>query len=102
MLHDHRILLSVVLAGAALVYGVFLFPPLTTGGNASVTGLSQTKFDAVISQELTYCRGQPNDINCQCFVKLSAAILAHNEPRVPGAVYVGKRQLARGQAANAC
>lgn len=102
MPHDYRFCLYVILAGAAAIYGVFLVPPLTTGGNAGLTGISQTKFDETVSQELTYCLEQPNDINCRCFANLSGAILAHNEPRVPGAVYADKQELARGQATGSC
>ncbi|MEH6522551.1 hypothetical protein [Sulfitobacter sp.] len=102
MPNDYRFYLYVVLAGGAAIYGVSLAPPLTTGGNAGMTGISQTKFDETVSQELTYCLEQANEIDCRCFANLSGVILAHNEPRVPGAVYADKQELARGQATGTC
>ncbi len=102
MPNDFRLLFFSVLAGAGVVFTVFSFPALTTGGGFVVPGATEAEFEAVFSQELSYCERQPGDINCQCFANVSGVILADNAPRVPGARYADKQDLARGQAANSC
>lgn len=99
---DYRILLSLVLGGAVVVYCIFLFPALTSGDAGGSAEVSQAEFDAVVSQEMAFCLGQSSDMNCQCFAKMSGTIQVHDEPRVFGAVYADKQELARGQAEHSC
>ena len=102
MPQDYRISLFVILIVALVAYGIFLFPALTSGGNAKSTGVNQARFDAVFNEEMNYCRSQSKDSNCRCFASISGNIMLQNTPRVPGAVYADKRELARGQAARSC
>jgi hypothetical protein len=102
MPEGYRIFILATSIVAAVTYGVFQFPPLTSGGNASSTDLSQASFDAIISEELEHCRANPGAINCRCFANISGNIMGHAEPRVAGAVYADKRELARGQAGDSC
>ena len=102
MPYDYRILCYVILISTAVILGIFSVPPLTSGGTRTKNGVSQATFDATVSQELAYCQTQPEDINCRCFANISVAILTHNEPRVLGATYADKQELARGQAGHTC
>lgn len=102
MTSDYRLLAFILIGGAAIVYGVFSFPALTSGGSGTSSIISQAEFEAVFSQELDYCTARPDDINCQCFANVSGTILADRTPRVFGAVYADKQELARGQAERSC
>lgn len=102
MLSDLRLLVCFVFGGAAIVFGVFSFPALTSGGGGNASVVSQAEFEAVFNQELTYCLEKPKDINCQCFANKSGTILADKSPRVFGAVYADKQELARSQAERSC
>jgi hypothetical protein len=99
---NYGIYIGMILFGSAILYGVFLFPALTSGGNAKSTNVSQLEFDAVVGQELEYCRTQPDGINCECFANISGNVLVHDTPRVFGVFYADQQDLARGQAANSC
>ncbi|WP_223423705.1 hypothetical protein [Tateyamaria pelophila] len=102
MASDYRILIPLVLGGAGVVYGVFLFPALTSGGSGSSRAVTPEEFEAVFNQELDYCLERPNGLNCQCFANMSGTILADKAPKVFGAVYADKQELARGQAERSC
>ncbi len=102
MPYDHRIVVFVLFVGTAVVFVVFSMPALTSGGNQGSSGVSQAEFDAVFTQELAYCRAQPDAINCRCFANRSGIILTYKQPKVRGAVYAEKSALARGQAAQGC
>lgn len=102
MPQDYRILLFAVLFGGAVIAVVFSFPALTTGGGTTAAGVSQADFEAAFSQELSYCQRQPQALDCQCFAGISGTILADNQPRVSGARYADKQDLARGQATSSC
>lgn len=102
MPNDFRILFYAVLVSAAVIVLVFSFPSLTTRDNANTSGLTQVELEAVFDKELSFCESQPEDINCQCFASVSRVILSDNEPRVPGARYADKQDLARGQATDSC
>lgn len=102
MPHDFRILFYAVLASAAVIVLVFSFPSLTTRDDTNLSDPTSVGLDAAFAQELSFCASQPEDINCQCFASVSSRILSDNEPRVPGARYADKQDLARGQATNSC
>ncbi len=102
MPNDFRILFYAVFASAAVIVLVFSFPSLTTRDDASLSDPTGVGLEAAFSQELSFCASQPEDIDCQCFANLSSRILSDNEPRVPGARYADKQDLARGQATNSC
>ena len=102
MAYDFRILVFMFCGVAAVIYGIFLMPPLTSGGGQGRSGGNQEEFESTVREELAYCQKLPNDINCQCFAQKSGRILSHKEPRVPGATYADKHKLARGQAKRAC
>lgn len=101
MTGDLRLLAFMLFGGAAIVYGVFSFPALTSGGGGNTT-VSQAEFEAVFNQELTYCLEKPADINCQCFANKSGVILSDRSPRTFGAEYADKQELARSQAELSC
>ena len=102
MPYNVRILLYAVLVGASVIALIFSFPSLTTPDVASISGGTKEELEAVFDQELSFCESQPDNINCQCFANISRVILSDNEPRVPGARYADKQDLARGQAADSC
>ena len=102
MLHDFRILCFAMMVSAAVISIVFSFPALTTRDGIGASETTQADFEAVFSQEYSFCEGQPEEINCQCFASVSRTILADNGPRVRGARYANKQDLARGQAADSC
>lgn len=102
MASDYRLLICLVFGGAAIVYGVFSFPALTSGGSGSSSSITPAEFEAVFNQEMDHCLERPDDMNCQCFANLSGTILADKTPRVFGAVYADKQELARSQAERSC
>ncbi|MFT6022326.1 MAG: hypothetical protein ACI9PY_000435 [Ascidiaceihabitans sp.] len=102
MLKEFRMVLYLILGGSAVLYAVFSMPALTNGGTSNSLGVSQAEFDTAVTQELAFCQNQPDDINCPCFANLSGTILTDKEPRVRGAIYADKLELARGQAAATC
>ncbi|WP_299628303.1 hypothetical protein [uncultured Tateyamaria sp.] len=102
MKYEFRMFLYAVLVGGAIIGVVFSFPSLTTGGGTLSAGVSQAEFEAAFGQELAYCQAQPDAVDCRCFANISGLILADAEPRVPGARYADKEELARGQAARSC
>ena len=104
MLMDIRLAVYIILASGAVAYGVALFPALTTTGTG--TGASDvpdgTRSEAIRSQELNYCRDNVDDVNCRCFANISGLIQSDTAPRVSGAAYADKQQLARVQAGASC
>ena len=102
MPHNVRVLLYAVLVSAFVIALIFSFPSLTTPDTESISGGIQGELEAVFDQELSFCASQPDNVNCQCFANISRVILSDNEPRVPGARYADKLDLARGQAADSC
>ena len=85
--------------GAATLALVFSFAPLTGGGS------SATKSEEYVIQataERTYCSSNLSDVNCVCFGRISGQILSDKQPKVPGAYYASKQDLARGQALKSC
>ncbi|MGC1506174.1 MAG: hypothetical protein WA782_18795 [Sulfitobacter sp.] len=102
MQYNFRILFFMLVGGASVVFGVFQVPPLTSGGNNGSSGQNEAQFKAAVSQELAFCRRQPDAENCRCFANRSAIIRSHDQPRVPSAIYADKQDLARGQAAQGC
>ncbi|MDF3500563.1 MULTISPECIES: hypothetical protein [unclassified Sulfitobacter] len=102
MHYNFRILFFMLIGGAAVVYGVFQVPPLTSGGSGGASGANEAEFNAAVSEELAFCQAQPDAVNCRCFATKSAIIRSHQQPRVPTAVYADKETLARGQAAQGC
>ncbi|MBM1777720.1 hypothetical protein [Sulfitobacter geojensis] len=102
MQYNFRILFFMIIAGAVVVLGVFQLPPLTSGGNSGSSGLNEAEFNATLSEELAFCRKQPDAVNCRCFANKSAIIRTHRQPKVPGALYVDKEELAREQASQGC
>ncbi len=102
MVQDSRLFLTIGVVGAFVIYGIYIFPPLTDGGSANTSGINQVEFDAVIAQELTHCRDRIEDADCSCFANISGNILTHRAPDIPGAVRADRLELARGQATQSC
>ncbi|MDJ0820928.1 MAG: hypothetical protein QNJ09_03830 [Paracoccaceae bacterium] len=102
MPQDYRLYLGVILTGGLIVFGVSFFPALTTGGSGSATSSFGPQYEAVFRAELDCCRENADDVNCRCFANISGIIQADTRPRVPGAVYADKQELARWQAAKSC
>ena len=102
MLQENPILLYIGVVGAAVVYGIYLFPPLTSPANPNSTDFNQADFEEVIQKELDHCRGNLEDTNCRCYANISGNILTHSAPLVPGSFQADRRELARGQAASCC
>ncbi len=99
---DYRYILFAALACSTVIFTIFLFPALTSRDDLNFLGPNHADLKATVSQELLHCQTRPSDIDCQCFASISGAILADNKPRIPGAWYFNKRDLARGQAADSC
>lgn len=102
MAQDNRLLLYIGLIGALVVYGIYLFPPLTSRGGSNSSGITQPEFEAVLQQELDHCRARVDGTNCRCFANISGNILTFRAPEVPGAFQADRRELARGQATSSC
>ncbi|MEL6619864.1 MAG: hypothetical protein AAFP16_13370 [Pseudomonadota bacterium] len=102
MLKEYRLYALMTLVGAGCLAVVFSFPALTTPEGPLGTGRSADEIEAVLAQERAFCEAQPQSIDCRCFVDVAGTVLLHNEPRVPGATYADKQDLARGQATDDC
>lgn len=102
MLQNFRIIFYAISVGATVVFIVFSFPALTTRDGVGTSEAAREEFEALFSQELSFCELQPNDMNCRCFASISRTILADDAARVPGARYADKHDLARGQAGHSC
>ena len=102
MLRENRIYAVMVLAGAGALVLVFSFPALTTPEGPVGSGRSPEEVEAVLAQERDFCEAQPKSMDCRCFAGVAGTVLLDNEPRVPGATYADKTDLAREQAADKC
>lgn len=85
-----------------LVFGVSFFPPLTSGGNAAGSGVSQAEYEEIENQELAYCENSGYGVDCECFAEISGHILSQQNTRVPFTVYPDRTVLARHQASSEC
>ena len=102
MFRDLPLLVILILGGAVVVTLVSRVQPLTNSGESSSRSLNQIEYQAEYDKELKFCRSQPDGRNCKCAAKISGSIVADNEPRVRGAIYVDRTDLARGQAKSIC
>jgi hypothetical protein len=102
MSQDYRISLYIVFVSVLVVCGVSFFPALTTKDTSGTTVANQVLFEAVFSEEFSYCQASPEKINCRCFAKISGMIQSDITPKVRGVVYADKQELARWQAAGSC
>ena len=99
MSYDYRILIGVLMAVGLVVYGVSQLPALTSGGSA---GVNEAEFQAAVAKEYEFCREQPQALNCRCFANISGMIQVQSVPKLPGARYANKQELARLQASDSC
>lgn len=97
-----RFALVALLVLPAIIYLIFMMPPLTSGGGGPLPGVSQAELEQAVNAEYAYCRASDTNVDCACFAQKSGVILSSNGPRVQGLVYAEKRDLARGQAEDGC
>lgn len=102
MAKEHRTYVAIIIIGVSLVFGVFLFPPLTSNSDPVVEGVTQAEFQVSVNRELAHCETQTSCVDCACFSSMSGYILSHKAARVPFAVYADSQELARGQASRSC
>lgn len=102
MTFNYRLFFCALLVIAAVVYGVFLAPPLTSGGSAVLPGVSAQKLEQSIRAERAFCEENAASTDCACFADKSGIVQAAEGARIRGAVYADQQQLARDQAASSC
>jgi hypothetical protein len=82
----------------AIAFG-FSMPALT----ADATRVSSDgKFISIQERETLYCQASVLRADCQCFAHVSGYVLEQDAPRIRGAIYADRLDLARGQAAGSC
>ncbi|MEW9918614.1 hypothetical protein AB2B41_03295 [Marimonas sp. MJW-29] len=99
---NFRIFILAMAGISAIVYAVFLLPPLTSGGSALMPGVSEAELRAAIRSEHAYCETNKQGMDWACFAGKSGIVLAAGAPRIPTAQYADQRRLAREQAAASC
>ncbi len=77
-------------------------PPLTSRGGVNPSGVPQEIFEQTANQERAFCEARSDQSNCGCFAMISTVVLTSESERIPGFSYAEQRELARGQAADAC
>ena len=97
-----RFIVFMALAVGLVIWGIFLLPPLTTGGSGLMPGVSQAALDQAVRSERAYCEARGTSVDCGCFAGKAGLVIAAQGPRVPGALYADQQSLARGQAAQSC
>ncbi|WP_147106493.1 hypothetical protein [Tateyamaria sp. syn59] len=102
MTGDIRIYLVMLAIGGSIILGVSLVPPLTTSGVEIAPGVTQEEFEKAVSQELDYCEGLADDLDCQCYADVSGYIRANESVSVPFTRSIDQTTLARRQAAEDC
>ncbi len=86
---------------AILVVAVKQLPPLTEGGLGQTTVPAYNRVPAPVD-EAAYCRDNLQDVDCACFGRKAGHVMDARHPNLPGALYVDRWDLARGQAGTAC
>lgn len=89
-------------AMAAILYVIFLVPPLTSGGGTLIPGVTEAELAKAVTTEREHCQTNEPDVNCACFANKSGLIKSSAGPRVPGVVYADPERLARSQARASC
>ena len=102
MTFNMRLVLVAAAVMSVVIYGIFLMPPLTSGGSSIMPGVSQEALDQAVGDERAYCEASGRGVDCACFAGKAGLIRAAEGPRIPGALYPDQKQLARDQAASSC
>ena len=96
-----RIVLS-LLAMSAVLYLIFLFPPLTSGSGLLFQGTTQEELAAGIRAERVFCEAEVDGVDCACFALKSGIVKTTTGQRIPDMVYADQDTLARLQASESC
>jgi hypothetical protein len=78
---------------------VFSFPPIISREGRLTP---KPKTQSIASDEQSFCRENLDDVNCSCFARKAAHILAQDQPKLHGFTYADRSLLARGQASTTC
>lgn len=99
---EFRIILSVLLGGAALVLAVAQVNPLTSWEPPA--DARQTSSLPEVAKDGGYglCRETMPGTDCACFRQKATQVLQENRPRVGGYVYADQWELAKWQARQSC
>ena len=102
MLRNVRVYSSLLLVCGAAIYGASHLPALTNAGDNSNSFIDPVAYQAAYGQELSYCRDNADDVDCQCFASVAGTVLASGQPQARGTRTFDRTQLARSQAQDSC
>ncbi len=102
MLSNIRFYLGLLLGSGLVIWAGSFVPALTNAGGVTNGVEDRQLYEAAFSQELQYCRAGQSDVDCQCFANVAGVVIASEEPRVRGATYPDRLDLARWQAEDSC
>ena len=97
-----RLYAGLLLGSALAVWSASFMPALTSPTTVTEIELDEAVFEKAYSQELDYCRNESEEVNCRCFANVAGVVIASEQPRVPGARYPDRLDLARVQASDRC